>query len=57
MAQHRIDLRRAGTVRLGISLTVMPGFVPATHVFPSGLDVGGRDEPGHDEWNSRVQRI
>jgi hypothetical protein len=34
----------------------MPGPVPGTHVFPSGLDVGGRDEPGH-EWNSRVQRI
>jgi hypothetical protein len=26
-------------------------------LFPSGLDVDGRDEPGHDEWNSRVQRI
>ena len=57
MAQHRIDLRRAGTVRLGISLTVMPGLVPGIHVFLFRLDVGGRDEPGHDEWNSRVQRI
>jgi len=28
----------------------MPGLVPGIHVFLSyGLDVDGRDEPGHDE--------
>jgi len=37
----------------------MPGLVPGIHAFGSArkMDVDGRDEPGHDEKQNRIQVV